>query len=80
MQDIIRPLIVPSILEHDSLGIDIGRNMRRSVGSLPVNQSPTSPTTMTLETELNTMYTKLVSYEVDQEVIVQIYKQVCFSL
>lgn len=80
MQDSIRLLIVPAILEHDSLGIDIGRNLRRSLGSLKLNQSPTSPTTMTLENELNTMYIQLVSHEVDQEVIVQIYKQVSFFL
>lgn len=76
MQDSIRILIVPALLEHDSLGIDIGRNIRRSLGSLKTNQSPTSPTTNTLETELNTMYTQLVAFDVDQEVIVQIFKQV----
>lgn len=78
MQDSIRTLIVPALLEHDSLGIDIGRNIRRSLGSLgsKLNQSPTSPTTSTLETELNTMFSQLVAHEIDQEVIVQIFKQV----
>lgn len=76
MQESIRTLIVPALLEHDSLGIDIGKNMRRSVGSLKFNQSPTSPTTGTLETELNNMYSQLVAHEIDQEVIVQIFKQV----
>jgi len=76
MQDSIRILIVPALLEHDSLGIDIGRNIRRSVGSLKLNQSPTSPTTNTLETELNAMYSQLVAHAIDQEVIVQIFKQV----
>lgn len=76
MQDSIRILIVPALLEHDSLGIDIGRNIRRSVGSLKLNQSPTSPTTNTLETELNAMHSQLVAHAIDQEVIVQIFKQV----
>lgn len=80
MQESIKVLIVPAILEHDSLGIDIGKNMRRSLGSLKTNQSPTSPTTSTLENELNIMYSKLVAHEVDQEVIVQIFKQVTFFL
>lgn len=74
MQESIRILIVPALLEHDSLGIDIGRNMRRSLGSIKL--SPTSPTTNTLESELNTMYSQLVAHEIDQEVIVQIFKQV----
>jgi len=78
MQDSIRTLIVPALLEHDSLGIDIGRNIRRSVGSLKLNQSPTSPTTNTLETELNAMHSQLVAHAIDQEVIVQIFKQVRF--
>lgn len=76
MQESIRVLIVPALLEHDSLGIDIGRNIRRSLGSLKLNQSPTSPTTNTLESELNNMYSQLVAHETDQEVIVQIFKQV----
>lgn len=76
MQESIRILIVPALLEHDSLGIDIGRSMRRSLGSLKLNQSPSSPTTNTLETELNNMYSHLVAHEIDQEVIVQIFKQV----
>lgn len=76
MQESIRILIVPALLEHDSLGIDIGRNIRRSLGSIKLNQSPTSPTTNTLESELNTMYSQLVAHEIDQEVIVQIFKQV----
>lgn len=78
MQESIKVLIVPALLEHDSLGIDIGKNIRRSLGSLKTNQSPTSPTTSTLENELNSMYSKLVAHEVDQEVIVQIFKQVFF--
>lgn len=80
MQESIRVFIVPAILEHDSLGIDIGRNIRRSLGSLKLNQSPTSPTTSTLENELNSMYSRLVAHEIDQEVIVQIFKQVHISL
>jgi len=81
MQESLRILIVPALLEHDSLGIDIGRNIGRSLGSLKHNQSPTSPTTNTLETELNTMYSQLVAHEIDQEVIIQIFKQVkLFSL
>lgn len=76
MQECIRVLVVPAILEHDSLGIDIGRNIRRSLGSLKHNQSPTSPTTSTLEMELNTMYNQLVAHDVDQEVVIQIFKQV----
>lgn len=76
MQESIRVFIVPAILEHDSLGIDGGKNVRRSVGSLKLNQSPTSPTTSTLETELNTMHSQLMAHEIDQEVIVQIFKQV----
>lgn len=79
MQESIKIFIVPALLEHDSLGIDIGKNMRRSLGSLKPNQSPTSPTTSTLENELNIMYSQLVAHEVDQEVIVQIFKQVFFS-
>lgn len=75
MQENIRALIIPALLEHDSLGIDTGRNLRRSLSSLK-NQSPTSPTTGTLENELNNMYVQLMAYEVDQEVIVQIFKQV----
>lgn len=80
MQERIRALIVPALLEHDSLGIDIGRNIRRSLGSLRPNQTPTSPTTLTLENELNTMYSQLLAHEIDQEVIVQIFKQVTFFL
>lgn len=79
MQESIRVFIVPAILEHDSLGIDIGRNIRRSLGSLKLNQSPTSPTTGTLENELNSMYSRLVAHEIDLEVIVQIFKQVIIS-
>lgn len=76
MQERIRTLIVPALLEHDSLGIDLGKNMRRSLGSLRLNQSPTSPTTLTLENELNTIYSQLLTHEIDLEVIVQIFKQV----
>lgn len=78
MQERIRTLIVPALLEHDSLGIDIGRNIRRSLGSLKSNQALSSPTTLTLENELNTMYSQLLVHEIDQEVIVQIFKQVTF--
>jgi len=77
MQERIRTLIVPALLEHDSLGIDIGRNIRRSLGSLK-STSLSSPTTLTLENELNTMYSQLLVHEIDQEVIVQIFKQVTF--
>lgn len=76
MQESIRVFIVPALLEHDSLGIDGGKHVRHSVGSLKLNQSLTSPTTNTLETELNTMHSQLMAHEVDQEVIVQIFKQV----
>jgi hypothetical protein len=78
MQERIRTLIVPALLEHDSLGIDIGRNIRRSLGSLKSNPTLSSPTTITLENELNTMYSQLLVHEIDQEVIVQIFKQVTF--
>jgi len=78
MQERIRTLIVPALLEHDSLGIDIGRNIRRSLGSLKSNQALSSPTTITLENELNSMYSQLLVHEIDQEVIVQIFKQVTF--
>ncbi|XP_060874388.1 unconventional myosin-Va isoform X3 [Metopolophium dirhodum] len=80
MQERIRTLIVPALLEHDSLGIDIGRNMRRSLGSLKSNQSLSSPTTITLENELNTMYSQLLVHEIDQEVIVQIFKQLYYFM
>jgi len=78
MQERIRTLIVPALLEHDSLGIDIGRNIRRSLGSLKSTSTLSSPTTLTLENELNTMYSQLLVHEIDQEVIVQIFKQVTF--
>ncbi|VVC36488.1 Hypothetical protein CINCED_3A024235 [Cinara cedri] len=80
MQESIRILIVPALLEHDSLGIDVGKSMRRSLGSLKLNQSPTSPTTNTLETELNTMYSQLIAHEIDQEVIIQIFKQLYYFI
>ncbi|XP_050443210.1 unconventional myosin-Va isoform X2 [Adelges cooleyi] len=82
LQDNIRPLIVPAILEHDSLGIDSVRNIRRSLGSLKSNvlQSPPSPTTSTLENELNSIYSQLMAHEIDIEVIVQIFKQIYYYI
>ncbi|XP_050522189.1 unconventional myosin-Va isoform X2 [Daktulosphaira vitifoliae] len=82
MQETIRPMIVPAVLEHDSLGIDSVRNVKRSFGSLKSNslQSPPSPTTNTLENELNSMYSQLMAHEIDIEVIVQIFKQLYYYI